>query len=58
MPIKLKLKLMRKAPLTCIPLLKMEILGSSSLITLQFRIHLTMTQRQAQKPSSHPKFVF
>jgi len=47
MSIKLKVKLTRKAPLTWIPLLKREILGSSSLITLQFRIPLTMTQRQA-----------
>jgi len=40
MPIKLKTKLTRKALLTWILLLKMEILGSSSLITLQFRIPL------------------
>jgi len=55
MPIKLKLKLTRKTALTWIPLLKMEIIGSSSFITLQFRIPLTMTQRQAQKPFFSPK---
>ena len=32
MPLRLKIKLTRKDPLTWIPLLKMEILGSSSLI--------------------------
>jgi len=55
MSIKLKIKLTRKALLTWIPLLKMEILGSSSLITLQFHIPLTMTQRQAHKPFISPK---
>jgi len=44
MRIRLTIKLKRIAPLTWIPLLKMKIIGSSSLITLQFRIPLTMTQ--------------